>query len=111
MSLNLTYKFEEENSMNISASTSNVTAELKQIQQYCQDTFDLNIVALISITVVVFLWLIMTILAFLDEQSLSRRADQRLRRNNNFNALQVYHDANNNTVVILDLNNNTVQEM
>ena len=111
MSLNITYNFDgtiDEDTYNITAS--NETAEYEESQT--QDTFNLNFVALISISVVVFLWLIMSILAYLDEQSLTQMEQSiRQRRNdNNNNTLfhgSPFHVTDNHNVVIIDLNNNT----
>ena len=111
MSLNITYNFDgtiDEDTYNITAS--NETTEYEESQNH--DTFNLNFVALISISVVVFLWLIMSILAYLDEQSLTQMEQSiRQRRNdNNNNTLfhgSPFHVTDNHNVVIIDLNNNT----
>ena len=111
MSLNNTFNFDEtldEDTYNITAS--NETTEYEEVQT--QGTFNLNFVALISISVVVFLWLIMSILAYLDQQSLTQMEQSvRQRRNNNNNNTLFYgspfYVTNNHNVVIIDLNNNT----
>ena len=110
MSLNITYNFDgtiDEDTYNITAS--NETTEYEESQTH--DTFNLNFVALISISVVVFLWLIMSILAYLDEQSLTQmeQSIRQRRNNNNNNTLfhgSPFHVTNNHNVFFFFLTAN-----